>query len=116
MQLGPFRRRHLPAVLAPVLAGGLLALAGCMGAPQPAAGPSTPPPPPPPAIPPEDIPKPPVSEAPLIWQPGHWDLSNLRYIWREGRWIPRGDHSTQWQPGYWANEDGTWRWVPAHWL
>jgi hypothetical protein len=72
--------------------------------------------PPPPPVPAETIPKPPVSEDPLIWQPGHWDWSGSQYTWQQGMWIKREGHGTQWQDGYWSNTGGTSKWVPAHWL
>ncbi len=100
--------------LLPLLTGGLLILAGCVQAPREDTGLPYPPPPPPPA---EAIPLPPVSEAPLIWQPGYWDWAGGGgYIWHEGHYVPRGEHSAEWMPGFWAREDGVWRWVPAHWL
>ncbi len=101
-------RRHL------VLAGsaaGLLLLGGCVSATREVAAPN-----PAPQIPVEIIPKPPVSEQPLIWQPGHWDWSGSTYLWREGAWVPRAGHGTQWQDGYWTNQGGSWVWLPAHWL
>ncbi len=106
MHLGPFNRL-------PMLAGGLFLLAGCV---SPAVEPAGLPYPAPPPMPAETIPMPPVSEDALIWQPGHWDWTGGGYIWREGRWVPRGEHGTQWMPGYWAREGGVWNWMPAHWL
>ena len=107
MHQGPTRRLFFPA-----LAGGVLLLAGCAA---PVNGPGPAPPGPPPA-PSEVIPLPPVTEEQLIWQPGHWDWNGARYTWREGRYVPRGQHSMQWMPGFWALENGAWNWVPAHWL
>ena len=107
MQPGPSRRRLLP-----VMAGGLLLVAGCEGS----TGKVEPSPPAPPPAAAETVPLPPVSEAPLIWQPGHWDWIGVGYTWREGRWVTRAGHGTLWQPGYWTQEDGAWNWVPAHWL
>ena len=72
--------------------------------------------PPPPPVRTEIIPKPPVSEEPLIWQPGHWDWEGSGYAWRQGEWVKRAGHGTEWQDGYWANQNGTWSWVPAHWM
>ena len=108
MRLGRFRRMHVP-----MLAGALLLLGGCVSETRAV---STPPYPAPPPVPAETVPKPPVSEQPLIWQPGHWDWSGSGYAWREGRWVPREGHGTQWQDGYWTSDNGVWSWVPAHWL
>jgi len=72
--------------------------------------------PPPPAVIPESIPKPPVTEDPVIWQPGHWEWQGLGYVWQQGQWIPRAGHGTEWQDGYWALQDKTWVWIPGHWL
>lgn len=94
----------------------VLGLAACT---PPAATPvasSANPNPPPPPVRTEVIPKPPVSEDPLIWQPGHWDWEGTGYAWREGEWVKRAGHGTEWQDGYWANQNGTWTWVAAHWM
>ena len=72
--------------------------------------------PPPPPVRTEVIPKPPVSEEPLIWEPGHWDWDGSGYAWREGEWIKRAGHGTAWQDGYWTNQNGSWAWLPAHWM
>jgi hypothetical protein len=106
MRPGLSRRRCLP-----VLGGSLLLLAGCATT-LPQAQPPNPAPP----IPHEDIPLPPVSEEPLIWQPGHWNWTGSGYDWEGGAWMLRGGHGTMWQDGYWALQGGSWRWVPAHWL
>jgi hypothetical protein len=86
-----------------------LGLAGCATqvafAPQPTV-------PPPQA---EVIPKPPVSEQPLIWQPGHWDWTGGSYAWTSGAWVLRAGHGTSWQDGYWTQVNGSWSWVPPHW-
>lgn len=90
-----------------------LGLTACM-APPPLAASN--PNPPPPAVRVETIPKPPVSEEPLIWQPGHWDWEGTGYVWRDGEWVRRAGHGTEWQDGYWSNANGTYTWVPAHWM
>ncbi len=99
------------------VAVGSLLLFGLMACtpqgPLPVAGNPNPPPPP---VRTEVIPKPPVSEAPLIWEPGHWDWAGTGYSWREGEWVPRAGHGSQWQDGYWSNQNGTWSWLPAHWM
>ncbi len=52
----------------------------------------------------------------LMWQPGHWDWVGTGYTWREGQWVKRAGHGTEWQDGYWSNRNGTWTWLPAHWM
>ncbi len=66
----------------------------------------------------EIIPKPPVSEVELLWQPGHWDWNGQTYNWRDGSWIPRDGRTNQWLPGYWDRKEmpGPCNWVPAHWM
>ncbi len=98
----------------------LVALAACVSAaPALAQQPVvevTPPQPQVPAPLAETQPLPPVSGAPLTWQPGHWDYSSMhQYEWVKGAWVQRGSH-TLWQPEYWALENGGWVWVPGHWL
>ncbi len=103
---------RVSAVVGPLLI--VLALAACTPAgPMPVAGNPNPPPPP---VRTEVIPKPPVSETPLIWQPGHWDWAGNGYSWREGEWVQRAGHGTEWQDGYWSNQSGTWTWLPGHWI
>ncbi len=100
--------RFLPALSLALL------LAGCAAAgPGPAAGNPYPPVPPPRQ---EAIGKPPVTAVPLLWQPGFWDWTGAGYVWHRGRYVARGTHSNLFMPGYWKQEDGTYRWVPAHWL
>jgi hypothetical protein len=75
--------------------------------------------PPYPAVPPpqaETIPKPPVTEQPLIWQPGHWDWTGGSYAWTSGAWVLRAGHGTTWQDGYWTQVNGAWTWVGPHWV
>jgi hypothetical protein len=74
-----------------------------------------PPYPPIPAVPHETIPLPPVSEAPLIWQPGHWNWDGHNYLWEAGRWVTREGHGTLWQDGYWVEDHGGWVWKAPHW-
>jgi len=75
------------------------------------------PPPPPPPLQPEVMGKPPVTNTPLIWQPGHWNWTGNGYAWAPGEFVSAGGHGTMWQPGFWAQApDGTWAWLPAHWI
>jgi WXXGXW repeat (2 copies) len=93
------------------LAGATL-LAGCAG-PQATAS-NAPPPVPPPRQ--EEIPLPPVTATPLIWQPGHWNWNGSGYIWNQGRYVPRAGHGNLYMPGYWAQTNSGWEWQPPHWL
>jgi hypothetical protein len=88
-------------------------LAGCGGASNLS---TSNPNPPPPAVREETIPKPPVTEEPVIWQPGHWDWINGGYVWEPGEWVKRAGHGTLWMDGHWSNEDGGWVWKRAHWM
>jgi hypothetical protein len=74
-----------------------------------------------PTVPPnkvEGIPKPPVSEDPLLWQPGHWDWNGSSYSWREGVWIKRNGRGNQFMEGHWERDTvpNPCNWVPWHWL
>ncbi len=108
MTFGTANGRTLRRAAAMLAAG--LVLAGCVAAP-----PAAPPYPPVPPVRPETLPKPPVSEAPLIWEPGHWDWSGTTYNWQAGAWVPRAGHGTMWQDGYWEKKGDTWSWLPGHW-
>ncbi|WP_162800515.1 YXWGXW repeat-containing protein [Acidibrevibacterium fodinaquatile] len=94
------------------IAGFLLALLAACAATTPVATPPFPPVPPPRQ---ETMPKPPVSEQALLWQPGHWDWNGHGYDWIAGKWVPRDGHSAMWMEGYWKRELGAWVWVPGHW-
>lgn len=90
-----------------------MALAGCATGPKgPMAGSC--PVAPAPRV--EVTPKPPVSEDPLVWQPGHWDWNGGGYTWRAGAWVARAANGTTWLDGYWTVANGQCIWVPAHWL
>ena len=96
-----------PMLTAALLGVGLLS--GCVAAP----------PPPPPAPPPpqaETIPNPPVTDVPLVWQPGHWNWTGAAYAWQPGVFVPRDGHSNMFMPGFWQQTPGGWSWVPAHWM
>jgi hypothetical protein len=93
---------------------GLLSLAGC-AVRAPAQFGANPYPPPPP-LREEVIPRPPVTEELLVWQPGHWDWVGSGYTWREGRYVPLAGHGTEFLFGHWSNQSGAWIWMPAHWL
>lgn len=98
--------RHFP-ILAALVAIGLLA--GC-GRP-----PDTNPYPPVPALVQETPTKPPVTEEPLMWQPGHWDWNGSGYVWARGQYVPAAGHGNLWVPGWWSRTDSGWVWQPAHW-
>lgn len=83
-----------------------LAIAGC-DAPRPTH----------PPIPPyrtEQVPLPPVSDAVVVWEPGHFDWNGVDYTWVPGKWVE--GTSTNWLEGYWDETKPTPVWVPAHWL
>lgn len=87
----------------------LLALGGCVAAPPAPAYPPVPP------LRVEQVPLPPVSEQPLVWRPGEWEWTGSDYRWREGRYVPRGNHSNTWLYGSWILVGGAYAWVPGHW-
>ena len=101
------------AVTPSLMLAAALALSACVSVTDNAAQNPYPSPPPNPT---EVIPKPPVSEAPLVWQPGHWDYTGSGYVYQSGKWVLREGHGTLWQDGYWAATNGTLAWIPAHWL
>jgi hypothetical protein len=106
-------KQYLPRLsMAAAGAAGLLALAGCAVNNNIGACPTAPP------LVSEVMPKPPVSEQALIWQPGHWDWNGATYAWTAGGWIPRGSISGQWLDGHWERQTvpAACAWVPAHWL
>jgi hypothetical protein len=92
----------------------LLALAGCETPPPPPETANPNPPPPPPRV--ETIPKPPVSEDLLVWQPGHWEWAGTGYVWQAGEYVKLDGHTNQYMPGYWDKQNGAWVWLAGHWL
>jgi WXXGXW repeat (2 copies) len=102
----------LTSALAAVLSIG--SLAGC--APRPVAAATDPSHPPVPALLPEEIPKPPVTADPLVWQPGHWDWTDTGYAWSAGQYVPAEGHGNLWMPGWWSHTADGWVWQPPHWL
>lgn len=71
-----------------------------------------------PPVPPllsEEIPKPPVTSEPLMWQPGHWDWTGSGYTWAKGQYVPAAGHGNLWMPGWWARTPSGWQWQPPHW-
>jgi hypothetical protein len=93
----------------PALAS-LALLAGCV---QAAVAPAYPTPPP---LPAEVLPLPPVSETPLVWEPGDWMYANGSYRYNAGQYVPAAGHSRQWVFAQWAPGPGGPVWVPGHWL
>ena len=102
--------RYRIAPVALVLAG---LLAGCASETTTVASGNPYPPVPPPIQ--EQVPKPPVSAEPLMWQPGHWNWSGTGYVWQPGQYVPGAGHGPLFQPGYWAQTPSGWAWQPAHW-
>ncbi len=95
--------------LLPALLGATL-LAGCVVAPPPQFLQAPP-------LPAETIPLPPVSETPLVWQPGDWVFTGGSYHYEPGSYVPAAGHSRQWVFGHWGvMEGGVPAWVPGHWL
>ena len=86
-------------------------LAGCATSqPLASACPAVPP------LPVEIVPKPPVSEAQLVWQPGHWDWTGANYAYQQGHYAPLHG-STTWMPGFWTQPPGgQCVWNPAHFI
>ena len=102
------RTRWMIAALAALM------LAGCVAPARVQFANPYPAPPPPRA---EIVPKAPVTEDQVIWQPGHWDWLGNGYEWRAGRWVKAAGHGSAWLQGYWSNSStGTWLWIPAHWV
>ena len=95
-----------------VLIAGSLVLAAC-GIPRGAAYNPNPLPPAPRA---ETIPKPPVTEELLIWQPGHWDWTGTGYAWAPGKYVAREGHGSLWLDGHWVTSGTGWAWVPGGWV
>lgn len=71
--------------------------------------------PPVPALLSEEMPKPPVTAEPLMWQPGHWDWSGSGYVWAKGQYVPAAGHGNLWMPGWWARTPSGWQWQAPHW-
>jgi hypothetical protein len=63
----------------------------------------------------ENVPKPPVTGYPLLWQPGHWNWNGSGYVWQPGEYVPAAGHGSLFQTGFWEQTPAGWRWVPAHW-
>src|ERR1700733_7072709 len=96
-------------ILLPALLGATL-LAGCVVAPPlPQQFPQAPP------LPAETIPLPPVSEAPLVWQPGDWVFTGGSYHYEPGVYVQAAGHSHQWVFAHWGLEGNVPVWVPGHW-
>jgi hypothetical protein len=96
----------------PILAATLLSAGLLTGCAVTTAGP----PAPPPAPLAETIPNPPVTDVPLIWQPGHWNWTGAGYAWAPGAYVPQDGHGNMFMPGYWQQTTAGWSWVPAHWI
>jgi len=63
----------------------------------------------------ENMPEPPVTMEPMLWQPGHWDWNGSQYTWAAGQYVPAAGHGNMWMPGTWSHGPNGWRWQPAHW-
>ena len=71
----------------------------------------------PPVPPPRYEPPPPPPPRHMVWEPGHWHWNGVRYVWVQGRYVPRQPTSGQYVPGHWAfdRRTGQYVWRPAHW-
>jgi hypothetical protein len=64
----------------------------------------------------EVIPRPPVSVAPLIWQPGHWNWTGNSFVWIPGQYVDRTGIGGTWVSEMWERTAAGWVWRPGHWL
>ena len=110
MHPGRFVSVWFVAAIAARLAAATAVLTGCV------AQTGAPPYPPVPATVVETMPNPPVTEVPLIWQPGHWNWTGAGYIWQAGQYVPKAGHGGLWMQGYWAQTPNGWAWQPPHWM
>ena len=70
----------------------------------------------PPPLPAETIPLPPVSDEPLVWQPGDWTYLDGSYHYDPGHYLPQAGHGSNWAFGHWVGTRGNYSWVPGQWL
>jgi hypothetical protein len=64
----------------------------------------------------EVMPKPPVSDTQLVWQPGHWDWTGATYVWTGGKWV-QNPGGTSWMAGSWTlSPGGSCAWNPGHFV
>ena len=68
-----------------------------------------------PALPPELVPLPPVTDRPLIWEPGDWVFEDGKYRFSPGHYVDRGGHPPSWVFAHWEGTPGHYLWVPGAW-
>jgi hypothetical protein len=109
------RNRPLIALL---MGGMLVVVAGCAATPKRAEAPRAPArievPPPMPAAPAEVQPARPGPD--YAWIPGHyeWRAGDRTYVWVPGSWTVAPTGQT-WVPGHWQTQNGGSVWVKSHW-
>jgi hypothetical protein len=73
---------------------------------------------PPPAPLSEMVPPPPASNAPTVWQPGHWrytGLANSPWNWQPGEYVAVPSGAAAWVAGKWQHEGNAWVWHDGNW-
>src|ERR1700709_2586842 len=68
-----------------------------------------------PALPAETRPLPPVSEQPLIWQPGDWVFAGESYRYEPGHYIASTGREHTWVFGHWGGTSTAPVWLPGGW-
>ena len=51
----------------------------------------------------------------MVWTPGFWAWTGVRYQWTAGRWAHPPEGRSQWQPGYWQHTPRGHVYVPGAW-
>ena len=70
----------------------------------------------PPPLPAETMPLPPVSDTPLVWQPGDWTYLDGSYHYDPGTYVPQAGHGANWAFGHWTGSNGNYAWIAGQWL
>ncbi|MGE4240385.1 YXWGXW repeat-containing protein [Ramlibacter sp.] len=56
----------------------------------------------------------PAPRAGYVWEAGHYELRNDRYVWVEGRWLTARSGHIYDQPR-WVQRNGQWQYVAGNW-
>ena len=56
----------------------------------------------------------PAPRAGYVWQPGFWDYSGDRHLWRKGYWVKERP-GYYWHPSRWEHRDGRWYMEKGRW-